>query len=358
MADDDVREALLEAYRTGSWGQYHGRNVEQFEQELADYHGVPHIWTCSSGTFAVELALRALPVAAGDEVIIAAYDYPGNFHSVLGIGATPVLVDIDRFNWNISAAAIEAALGNRTRAIVVSHLHGGIAPVRQILEIAHRRGISVIEDAAQATGAMIHGRRAGTWGDVGTLSFGGSKLLTAGRGGCLLTASPEVHQRAKLFCNRGNNVFPLSELQAAVLRPQLGKLDARNRVRSERVHQLGEHLRGVAGLGLLQNSVGDVQPAYYKVGFQYDPNALGGLSRDRFAEAVRVEGVACDAGFRSLHVGRSTTRFRQAGPLTEATRAHDGMVVLHHPVLLSDEQSFSQVAGAIKKVAASCNQLC
>jgi dTDP-4-amino-4,6-dideoxygalactose transaminase len=304
----------------------------------------------------VELALRAVKVAAGGEVIVAAYDYGGNFRSVLAVGATPVLVDLDRDNWNMALGEVARAMSARTRAIVVSHLHGGIAPIRQIVELAQRHGVPVVEDAAQASGAMIEGRRAGTWGDVGTFSFGGSKLLTAGRGGCLVTAHRQVHHRAKLFCQRGNDVFPLSELQAAVLVPQLAKLDERNRTRAERVRQLLELLRVVRGLRPLRNSIADAEPTFYKLGLQLDAAAIG-LSRDRFVEAMRAEGVACDAGFRSLHVGRSSSRYRRVGELAEAEKAHHGMVVLHHPVLLGDDQDVAQVARAVEKTIAFCHEL-
>src|SRR5256885_2272952 len=126
------------------------------------------------------------------------------------------------------AKRLADAIGPATRAAVVSHLHGGIVPMRQVMQVAAARGVAVVEDAAQAPGAVVQGRKAGTWGDAGVLSFGGSKLLTAGRGGALLTPHADVHQRARLVLNRGNITCPLSELQAAVLLPPLDKLNARN----------------------------------------------------------------------------------------------------------------------------------
>src|SRR5712672_262320 len=121
--DDDVLRALQVAYGDGSWGMYHGGHVERLEQRLAEYHGVPHALTCGSGTFAVELALRALKVGPGDEVLLAAYDYPGNFLSVHAVGAMPVLVDVDPDNWNLAPEGLAKAVGPLTRALIVSHLH-------------------------------------------------------------------------------------------------------------------------------------------------------------------------------------------------------------------------------------------
>src|SRR5262249_27521235 len=142
--------------------------------------------------FAVELALRALKVGPGDEVVLAAYDYPGNFLSVHAVGAHPVLVDVELGNWNLGPERLAEAIGPATRAVIASHLHGGLVPMREVMEVAAARGVAVVEDAAQAPGAEVQGRKAGTWGDAGVLSFGGSKLLTAGRGGALLTRRADV----------------------------------------------------------------------------------------------------------------------------------------------------------------------
>ena len=226
--DAAVEEALRAALADGSWGRYDGGHVSRLEERLAAIFAIDHAATCGSGTFAVELALRALQVGPGDEVALAAYDYPGNFLSVHVVGARPLLIDLDPGNWNLSPARLAEAIGPATKAVIVSHLHGGLVPMREVTALAAEHGVRVVEDAAQAPGAVVQGRRAGTWGDVGVLSFGGSKLLTAGRGGALLTPHPEVHQRARLGLSRGNQVCPLSELQAAVLLPQLDRLAERN----------------------------------------------------------------------------------------------------------------------------------
>jgi dTDP-4-amino-4,6-dideoxygalactose transaminase len=348
-SDDDIRAALEGAVVDGSWGRYHGGHVEQLEHALAAYHEVPFALTCASGTFAVELALRALQVGAGDEVIMAAYDYPGNFLSVHAVGAQPVLVDVAPHHWNMSVAAAAAALGPATRAVIASHLHGGTVLMAELMDVVAGKGVAVVEDAAQATGALVQGRRAGTWGDVGVLSFGGSKLLTAGRGGAMLTRRPDVHQRARLWQNRGNVVCPLSELQAAVLLPQLAKLDERHRARATGVTHLQECLRDVPGLRSLGRSDNADSPAYYKLGFQYNAKEFG-VDRTLLVAALRAEGVALDEGFRALHLGRSPRRFRRGSDLKEAECADRGMLILHHPVLLGPAAAFDEVARALRKV--------
>jgi dTDP-4-amino-4,6-dideoxygalactose transaminase len=353
--DPAVAEAVAAALRDGSWGKYSGGHVDRLEQRLAHDHAVAHARACGSGTFAVELALRAVKVGPGDEVVLAAYDYGGNFLCVHAVGAVPVLVDVVRDTWNLDPASAALAFGPATKAVIVSHLHGGLVPMAWLMDEARRRDIAVIEDAAQCPGAMVEGRRAGTWGDVGVLSFGGSKLLTAGRGGAILTPHADVHQRARLALHRGNVVCPLSELQAAALLPQLDRLDERNARRRAAVARLTESLRDVPGLTPFRNVV-EGEACYYKVGFRYDGTAFG-LSRARFVAAMRAEGIAFDEGFRALHVGRSPSRFRRAGDLGEADQAHVRTVVLHHPVLLRPDEEVEQVARAVKKVRANAARL-
>lgn len=355
--DEAILEAMRRAYEDGSWGRYQGGHVTRLEQRLAEMHGVCHVLTCGSGTFAVELALRALRVGGGDEVAMAAYDYGGNFLSVHAVGAQPVLVDVDADNWNIAPQSLAAAIGLTTRAILVSHLHGGLVPMGEVMEIARRHSVPVIEDAAQAPGARVQGRVAGSWGEVGILSFGGSKLLTAGRGGALLTSDAVLAQRARTWLQRGNHICPLSEIQAAVLLPQLDRLAEHNRRRAENVLTLRDRLRDVPGLRPFRNREEEEnRPVYYKLGFQFESESFG-LSRERFVPALRAEGIAFDEGFRALHVGRSPSRWRSAGPLPQAERAHNGALVLHHPVLLGDEDDLSQIVQAVQKIRTNAPRL-
>jgi len=349
--DEDVLESLQAAYRNGSWGKYEGENVKLLEQRLAEYHRVEFASVCASGTYAVELALRALKVGPGDEVILAGYDFPGNYDNIVAVGARPVLVDVSPGNWNLDPDLITDAISPKTRAMIVSHLHGGIVPMGRVMELARHHHLRVLEDAAQMPGARIEGRAAGTWGDVGILSFGGSKLLTSGRGGALLTPHRDVHHRAGVVSWRGNRVCPLSELQAAVLPAQLEKLDDRNQRRSAAVEKLCE---GLAGLPLvpLANDVRDSQAGYYKLGLRYKRAGFGGLARDDFVAAMRAEGIALDAGFRGFARRRSGGP-RKLGRLPESKRAGQEMLILHHPVLLGGNEMLEQVVRAVEKVQAA-----
>jgi perosamine synthetase len=159
-----------------------------------------------------------------------------------------------------------------------------------------------------------------------------------------------------LILGRSNNlVCPLSELQAAVLLPQLDRLPARHEQRGRAVRLLAGQLAEVPGLRLFQNRC-DGSPGYYKVGFCWDDGPLG-LSRERLAAAVRAEGFALDEGFRALHAGRSARRWRAAGPLPGADLAHRAILVLHHPLLLESDADLGQLAEAFARVGAYAQEV-
>lgn len=349
-APRDVMEAIAGAMNDDTWGQYHGPHVEKLEAALAERFEAPHVLTCASGTLAVEAALRAVGVAAGDEVILAAYEYESNFLTVHALGAKPVLVDVSPANANLDPSQVGAAIGPKTKAILVSHLHGGVVPMGTLAAF----GVPVVEDCAQCPGAKIAGRPCGSIGTVGTLSFGGSKLLAAGRGGALLFRDERAFQRAKVWLHRGVQAWAaLSELQAAVLMPQIARLGRDHRTRAEFVRALSA--AGVPGLTLFENAP-DVDAAYYKVGLRFDAEEFG-LSRELFVQALRAEGIAFDPGFQALHLGRSPSRYRAVGALTEATRASQSVVKLHHPVLLAGNDAVEIVARTLVNIYRNANEI-
>jgi dTDP-4-amino-4,6-dideoxygalactose transaminase len=348
LADDAVREALASAFADGSWGRYHGPHCAGLRAALAAMHDLEHVTLCSSGTVAVELALVGVKVGPGDEVILAGYDFPGNFRAIEAIGARPVLVDIDPATWCLDPANIAGAVGPQTRAIIVSHLHGGMADMQRIVSFAQEHGLAVVEDACQAPGATIDGRLAGTWGDVGVLSFGGSKLLTAGRGGALLTERAEIQQRVKVFCERGNDAFPLSELQAAVLLPQLERLSERNRQRQESVKRITAATASYRALRALQNRAG-ARPSFYKLAWLLAADERLTRSREDFLAAAQAERIPLDAGFRGF-ARRSARRCRIAGDLQHSLAAAARTIVLHHPVLLAGDTEVGQMIGRLVEV--------
>jgi len=357
MPNVEIAAAIQASIADGSWGQYHGPHIPRLESRLAKFFGVSQAISCASGTLAVEIALRAAGVGPGDEVILGAYDYEPSFLSIHAIGALPVLVDVAPGTACLAPTGLEAAVSSTTKAILATHLHGGLADLPQIMEIASRHGISVIEDAAQVPGASLEGRPAGSWGDLGILSFGGSKLLTSGRGGVILTNRANLAQRVRLLLSRGVQQWAaLSELQALALFPQIERLSENTARRQQSVSFLFERIRDIPGLKPFKFGSSSSQSSYYKLGFFLDSERFG-LSRDRFVQALRAEGIAFDIGFRALHLGRALSRYRAAGPLPHAELAGKSVVILHHPVLSLGEVEIEQVAEALRKTYRNASRL-
>ena len=213
-----------------------GPEVEGIEKEIAVYSRCGHATGVSSGTDALLIALMALGVGAGDEVITTPYTFFATAGSIARLGAKPVFVDIDPVSYNLDVSKIEAAITERTKAIIPVHLYGQMADTEAMVKLGQARGIAVVEDAAQALGAERDGKRAGTIGDFGCFSFFPSKNLGGfGDGGIVTTQAPELDAKIRLLRNHGfgpkyyNRVlggnFRLDALQAAVLRVKLPHLD-------------------------------------------------------------------------------------------------------------------------------------
>lgn len=348
----EIENSVSEALSDGSWGKYESRWTQNLIEKLAAQFQSEHVVLCSSGTIAVELALRGVGVRADDEVILAGYDFPGNFRAIEEIGALPVLVDVIQDGWIIDPTAVSDSISKKTKAIVVSHLHGQIADIAAIRAALEGTTIAIVEDACQSPGGFVEAEPLGSRGDVGVLSFGGSKLLSAGRGGAVLTNDADIFQRAKIFANRGNDAFPLSQLQAAALLPQLDELQSHTQRRHENVNRLVELTENLKRLMSLQQSVErEILPAYYKVPWLLANPTQGGWTRDEFIQAIQAEGIAIDSAFRGF-TRRSPRRCRKNGSLVNSQIAAQQTVLLHHPVLLESAETIKKVALAIERVLA------
>ena len=245
----ELLEAVNEVCRSGKY--ILGPECTRFEERLAQYCRAPHAVGCASGSDALLLALMALDIGPGDEVIVPSYTFFATASAVARLGATPVFVDIDRESFNLDVKAIEPAITPQTRAIIPVHLYGQCADMRAIDTIARPRQIAVIEDAAQAIGAELHGRRAGTLGSMACFSFYPTKNLGCfGDGGMLTTNDAKAAERLKLL--RGHGMQPryyhqelginsrLDSVQAAVLNVKLDHLETWTVARQDRALQYAE----------------------------------------------------------------------------------------------------------------------
>ena len=232
-----------------------GEEVDAFEAEFADYCGTEQAVGLSSGTEALVLALRALDVGPGDEVIVPANSFIATAEAVTLVGAVPVFVDVDPDTALVTAAHIEPAIGPRTRCVLPVHLYGRTVDLDPIMELAQAAGIAVVEDACQAHGALLHGRRAGSIGHAGCFSFYPAKNLGAwGDGGALVTNDEQLADRVRLLRSHGERpryhhrvpgtTARLDALQAAVLRVKLPRLEAANEGRRRVAASLSAALSG------------------------------------------------------------------------------------------------------------------
>ncbi len=346
---EPVAAILEQLAADGSWAEYGGVWTRRLQERLCKTFGATTARLTCSGTLAVELALRGVGVRSGDEVILAAYDFPGNFRSIEAIGARPVLVDVVAAGWTLDPAQLDAAYCEATRAVIVSHLHGQLARIDVIRQWCDRHNVALVEDACQVPGARVGGRPAGAWGDASALSFGGSKLLTAGRGGAVLTSSEEIAQRMTVFAERGNDAFPLSQLQAAVLLPQLDELALRTEQRrrgAEALMKLLEEASSVVGPGHWKQE--DI-PAFYKFGVMLPESETRGPAeiRQRILEAARDAELPVGTGFRGFHL-RSLRRCRRVGDLAHARTAAAATVLIDHRVLQAGDSE--QDSGILARI--------
>ncbi len=333
IQDEQFSKHLIEVLRAGKWAGYNSEFTKQLGLAIGQAFEREQVQLCCSGTLGIELALRGLFIQPGAQVVVCGYDYPGNFRSIEMVGATPVLIDVSAGSWSLTSTddlhQIEPPF---PKAIIVSHLHGSLANMPAICQWAAERQVFVVEDACQVPGAYIAGKPAGAWGDVSVLSFGGTKLLTAGRGGAVMTNSARIAQRMTVFRDRGNDAFALSEIQAAVLLPQMEQLS--------RWH----HERRVAAQAF-QNAVADLDaircsntwsdgwdPAFYKLGVFIDDSLRAGI-RESFIDKLTAAGVRCGAGFPGF-LSRPKSRCLKPWPLENCRKAVEQTVVIHHTELI------------------------
>lgn len=345
ISSKEIRESILSVFDSGNWGKYNGEYCELLTSKLAEKLGLPYFRLCSSGTVAVEIALAACGVRASDEVILAGYDFPGNFRAIESLSAIPVLADIQPERWTLDPDSVKNAISERTSAILVSHLHGGIADMESLSQIAQENGIQLIEDVCQCPGAKWKGKLLGTFGNACAFSFGGSKLLSAGRGGAVGTNDESILQRARIYCDRGNDAFPLSELQAAALIPQLnllGEFAQQRRTAASKL--LGRFNEGNGCSTVVLDS--HAEPDFYKFPIRLaDPSRRTGLVQE-----LRAMGISIGEGFHGF-MRRSERRCRKPVALDFSAAAAENTLLLHHPCLLSDQLDpiVTRILDAIRK---------
>lgn len=385
VADEREVSAVRAVIESGQWWRMVGSQAVGFEHEFAAYHDAAHALAVTNGTHAIELALAALGIGRGDEVIIPAFTFISTASAVLCAQATPVLVDVDPETYCLDPARIDEAVTPRTRAVIPVHMAGHVADMDAILDIANRRGLHVIEDAAHAQGAMWKGRHAGALGAGGIYSFQAGKLMTAGEGGLVMSNDQNFIEKCFLYGNCGrpktdraykHSVLGtncrMTELQAAVLRVQLLRLGEQNRRREVNAAALDRMLADEPGVVPQGRDERVTLNPHYMYMFRYDPSAFGDLPRQQFVDALIAQGVPAFIGYRAIHrtpvfsEGNFGPRWQPGDELLPdynavscpvAEALSDDVVWLHHRVLLGGEEHLEGLVRAIRRVRMRASSL-
>lgn len=311
--DDRELNAIESVVKSGDWWS-NNTIIEEFETAFSNFQEVQYTLSLTNGTQAIELVLRALRIGPGDEVIIPAYTCIATAAAVFMAGATPVLADIKVETITLDPESFRKAITSRTRAVILVHLAGVVGPIDEMLRIAERNKILVIEDCAHAHGAQSNGQKVGNFGIAGTFSFQASKTMTSGEGGAIVTNSEALYKRCWSLRNLGRlpgkpinhhyligSNFRITPFQAAILKVQLQRSIEQIPLRLANARALDNHFREIDGIEPQYRAPQDSAPGYLYI-FHYQSKSFNNLSRALFVKALNAEGIPCsEASYPAIH---------------------------------------------------------
>jgi len=372
-----------EVVRSGVWS-WVGTHESAFCEEFAQFIGAKHAMGLSNGTVTIQTALQAVGVQPGDEVIVPGLTWVATMQAALDVGANVVLVDVDPETFDIDPAAAEAAITERTRAIVPVHLYGCMVDMDAIMDIAGRHGLKVVEDCAHQHGSRWRDRGAGSIGDAGSFSFQQSKVLTCGEGGAIVCNDDEVYRTAFALKHVGwapredgegleaggvyAHNYRSTAMQCVLLRGGLARIEEQTRIREENAARLNEGLERIGGpLRMAKRDPRVTRQAYYAVTMHFDPAQADGLDRAQYMAALGAEGVSLglpyDPVYRhplmNLQHSTSPVPYRDPAlmqdyanlrlPNVERICTETGLVMMHR-MLLSERAYIDQLVEGVAKV--------
>ncbi len=360
---EEIKQAFSEIYSSGDWWRYVGERVKRLEAEFAKYHDCLFGVAVCNGSVAIDIALKALDIKLGDEVILPAYDFFSLPKSVLNVGATPVFADVCSDNFTIDKDKVKKKISSNTKAIIAVHISGSVAELDALKDIAKEKNIYLIEDCAQAHGAIYDGKKVGSWGDLGVFSFGGVKLMTCGQGGMITASDEDLYKKCYAITNRGHlpdwtinpygiigENFQLSELSAAILLPQLALLETYNRKREEAVKFLDQQLSKIDGIQTFTQFPKTERRAFMRYSFCYKQKHFPHMPKSKFLETLRSEGVPALGGYTTMI---SEPRFQKMfenyqGDFLNSKLGEKEIVAIHHPFLLEERRVLTSLVQRIK----------
>ncbi|MBI3830681.1 MAG: DegT/DnrJ/EryC1/StrS family aminotransferase [Planctomycetes bacterium] len=387
--DEREVERAVRVVRSGRWS-WNGAEESEFRLAFGNFLGAKHGLCVTNGTHALQLALEALDVGGGDEVIVPGMTWQATAACALDINAVPILVDIEPETLCIDPDAVRAAITPRTKAIIPVHLYGCVANMDEILAIGREHNIPVIEDCSHQHGSEWRGRRVGSMGVLGCFSLQASKVLNSGEGGFISTSDTKLFERLESLRNCGRHTwsaasgsecsvpqsgnFRFNELQAALLNAQLARLPEQTIRRDENGQILNGLLPKIAGVKPLLRRELVTRQAYYAYSFRVDREAFAGLTRDRICRALQAElNLAFGGTYESLnrcslyrpHTKRryriSEEHWNKIDParfkLPECERAMEEIVMIPQTALLAGKQEMERLAEGIAKVQRNAEEL-
>lgn len=302
-------EYVQTCIRSG-WISSLGEFIPQFEDKFATFCGSKYGVTTSNGTTALHLALLALDIGPGDEVIVPSLTFIASANAVVYTGATPVFADSEKNSWNIDPSDIQAKITPRTRAIMVVHLYGHPADMNPILKLAKEYNLFVIEDAAEAHGALYYGHRVGSLGTIGCFSFYGNKIITTGEGGMCLTNDSVLAERMKAFRDHGMSPtkrywhpiigynYRITNIQAAIGVAQMTRIETIIKRKREIAHLYNDLLKGFQGIGL-PPEMENCASVYWMYSVLIEDKF--GMSRDQVIVELKRNGIDSRPFFYPIH---------------------------------------------------------
>jgi len=384
LYDETDVNCVAEIVRSGKWGNPDcGGEVAQFETEFAEFCGTKYALTCVNGSVALRLALIACGVKPGDEVIVPPYTFIATASIVIEANCVPVFVDIDPRTYNLDASKIEDAITSRTKAIIPVHFAGQACEMDEILAVAKKYGLRVIEDACHGHGAAYKGKKLGSIGDAGCFSFQSSKNLTSGEGGMVVTNDDALYQMMNSLRNVGRVEggawyehhhagcnYRITQLQAVLLSNQLKNLEAQTLKRHENGSYLNTLLEAIDGITPLSRGLGETIHSYHIYIFKYDKAKFNGVSKVEFSKMLAAEGVPCFMGypqplykqplfqkrnFMCYAIPESVDYTKVCCPVTEKA-CYEEAVWIFQNTMLGTREDMELFASAILKIQKSVNQ--
>ena len=315
VVDDDVVAAVTDVVRSGEWGGFPEPGVHggAFEEAFAAYQGAAHGVLMMNGTVTMEVACKALDIGWGDEVIVPALTFAATAYAPMAAGAIPVFVDVTPETWTIDPNLVEAAITERTRAIMPVHLGHQMADMDRIMAIANTHGLAVIEDCAHAPGQRWRDQGAGCIGDFGSFSHQSSKILTSGEGGSLLTNDAALAQRAHsiIDCGRAKDPdeqaytfganYRLSDLNAALLVVAMQRFPAQQAERAVTGKTFERAVSAVPGVRVMPHDERVTRWSFYNYILAIDPEMFAGATNEVVCAAMEAEGIPAEVQYPSMN---------------------------------------------------------